>query len=83
MASEMSGDSAVPRFVNAATRRRVAAVPANGLATLRIPAAAPTTVRDGGTPLAQAPGVTFLGYRDGVATYHLESGSYDITSVLR
>jgi len=58
-------------------------VPANSRATLRIPTASPATVRDGTTPLAQASGVTFLGYADGVASYYLESGSYDLTSALR
>ena len=57
-------------------------VPANSRATLRIPTASPATVRDGTTPLAQASGVTFLGYADGVASYLLESGGYNLTSAL-
>lgn len=34
-------------------------------------------------PLSQAGGVTFLGFKNGVATYRLESGSHDLTSALR
>jgi alpha-L-rhamnosidase len=59
-----------------------AVIPANSRATLRIPTVAPDTVREAGTPLASRPGVTFLGFSDGVATYQLESGSYDIVSAL-
>lgn len=58
-------------------------VPANSRATVRIPTASPASVRDGTTPLANAPGATFLGYADGVANYYLESGSYSLTSSLR
>ncbi|WP_458115941.1 family 78 glycoside hydrolase catalytic domain [Arthrobacter sp. D2-10] len=58
-------------------------IPANSRATLRIPTAAPDTVREAGVPLATRPGVTFLGFTDGIATYQLESGSYTLTSTLK
>lgn len=60
-----------------------ATVPANSRATLRIPTASPDSVREGRNPLSQADGVTFLGFENGVATYRLESGSYDLASALR
>ena len=57
-------------------------IPANSRATLKIPTASPATVRDGTTPLAQVAGATFLGYADGIASYRLESGTYQLTSTL-
>ncbi|MFJ9630709.1 family 78 glycoside hydrolase catalytic domain [Streptomyces sp. NPDC101175] len=59
-----------------------AAVPANSTATLRIPAADPSAVREHGTPLAEAPGVRLLGFADGTASFELPSGSYELTSAL-
>ncbi|WP_426567465.1 family 78 glycoside hydrolase catalytic domain [Streptomyces canus] len=59
-----------------------AVVPANTTATLRLPAAAPHTVRERRTPLSHAQGVTYLGFEDGVASYRLTSGHYEVTSAL-
>ncbi|MFF1811240.1 family 78 glycoside hydrolase catalytic domain [Streptomyces sp. NPDC058251] len=59
-----------------------AVVPANSEATLRLPATDPSTVRAGRTPLAQVPGVEFLGFDDGAASYRLPSGAYEVTSAL-
>ncbi|MEO3752451.1 alpha-L-rhamnosidase C-terminal domain-containing protein [Streptomyces sp. B6B3] len=59
-----------------------ATVPANTTATLRIPAAAPEEVREDGTPLAEVPGVEYLGSADGTAAFLLPSGRYDLTSAL-
>ncbi|MFI6491655.1 family 78 glycoside hydrolase catalytic domain [Streptomyces sp. NPDC050564] len=59
-----------------------AVVPANSTATLRIPTADPSTVRDGRTPLAQVPGVEYLGFENGVASYRLPSGPYEVASAL-
>ncbi|MFE1838926.1 family 78 glycoside hydrolase catalytic domain [Streptomyces sviceus] len=58
------------------------AVPANSTATLRIPTADPDSVREGGTPLSRVPGVTYLSFEDGVASYELSSGHYELTSSL-
>lgn len=54
----------------------------NSGATLRIPTVEPATVREGRTPLARVPGVRFLGFGNGTATYRLPSGRYDVTSAL-
>ncbi|AVH60943.1 alpha-L-rhamnosidase-related protein [Streptomyces sp. HG99] len=59
-----------------------AVVPANSEATLRLPAIDPSTVRAGRTPLAEVPGVEFLGFDDAVASYRLPSGGYEVTSAL-
>ncbi|EDY58131.1 MULTISPECIES: alpha-L-rhamnosidase [Streptomyces] len=58
------------------------AVPANSTATLRIPTADPDSVREGGTPLSRVPQVTYLSFEDGVASYELPSGRYELTSSL-
>ncbi|MFF4056211.1 family 78 glycoside hydrolase catalytic domain [Streptomyces sp. NPDC001668] len=58
------------------------AVPANSTATLRVPTADPDSVREGRTPLSQVGGVTYLGFEDGVASYELPSGHYELTSAL-
>lgn len=59
-----------------------AAVPANSTATLRLPTADPSTVREGRTPLSRVDGVEHLGFADGVASYRLPSGRYELTSAL-
>lgn len=59
-----------------------AVVPANSEATLRLPTTDPSSVRVGRTPLAQVPGVEFLGFDDSAASYRLPSGGYDVTSAL-
>lgn len=59
-----------------------ATVPANSTATLRIPTSDPDTVREGRTPLARVRGVEYLGFAEGVASYRLPSGRYELTSAL-
>ncbi len=59
-----------------------AVVPANTTATLHLPTTDPSTVHEGGRPLAEAPGVQFLGFTDGTADYRLPSGRYELTSTL-
>ncbi|MEU0409710.1 family 78 glycoside hydrolase catalytic domain [Streptomyces griseorubiginosus] len=58
------------------------AVPANSTATLRIPTADPDSVCEGRTPLSRVRGVRHLGFEDGVASYELPSGRYELTSAL-
>ncbi|MEU1165800.1 alpha-L-rhamnosidase C-terminal domain-containing protein [Streptomyces sp. NPDC005921] len=57
-------------------------LPANSTAALRIPTADPGTVREGRTPLSRIPGVRYQGFADGVASYELPSGIYELTSSL-
>ncbi|WP_329263000.1 glycoside hydrolase family 78 protein [Streptomyces sp. NBC_01478] len=59
-----------------------AVVPANSTATLRLPTAGPSTVREDGRPLTEALGVEFLGFADGTAAFELPSGRYELTSTL-
>ncbi|MFD7924180.1 family 78 glycoside hydrolase catalytic domain [Streptomyces sp. NPDC059740] len=59
-----------------------ATVPANSTATLRLPTADAASVREGRTPLSHVPGVEYLGYEDGTASYRLPSGTYELTSDL-
>lgn len=59
-----------------------ATVPANSTATLRVPTGDPDTVREGRTPLSRVEGVEYVGFADGVASYRLPSGRYELTSVL-
>ncbi|MFJ2884536.1 family 78 glycoside hydrolase catalytic domain [Streptomyces sp. NPDC087305] len=59
-----------------------AVVPANSTAILHIPTTDPSTVQEGGRPLAEALGVQFLGFTDGTAGYRLPSGRYELTSAL-
>ena len=63
---------------NALTYR--ATVPANTIATLYLPATAPTAVKEGGKDAGEAKGVAFLRYENGRAVYKLESGSYQFTA---
>ncbi|MEV8592608.1 family 78 glycoside hydrolase catalytic domain [Streptomyces sp. NPDC052012] len=56
-----------------------AQVPANTTATLRIPAAEPSAVRAGRTPLDRVDQVKHLGFADGTASYKLPSGRYELT----
>ncbi|MFF7945789.1 family 78 glycoside hydrolase catalytic domain [Streptomyces griseorubiginosus] len=58
------------------------AVPANSTATLRIPTSDPDSVCEGRTPLSRVRGVEHLGFEDGVASYELPSGRYELTSAL-
>lgn len=59
-----------------------AVVPPSSTATLRIPAMSADAVREGGAAMADADGVSFVGFESGVATFELVSGSYEITSSL-
>ncbi|WP_206341808.1 alpha-L-rhamnosidase [Streptomyces ureilyticus] len=59
-----------------------AVVPANSEATLRLPAVSADAVREGRTPLARVEGVRFLGHADGVASYRIPSGRYQLTARL-
>ncbi len=55
-----------------------AVVPANTTATLYLPAeSAESAVTEGGKPVSESEGVTFVSYKDGAMIYELESGSYD------
>jgi alpha-L-rhamnosidase len=58
-------------------------VPGNSRATLRVPALAADSVREGRTPLARVDGVRFLGHRDSTASFELPSGHYSLTSAVR
>ncbi len=53
-----------------------ATVPPNTRATVFVPAAAESRVREGGKPAAQARGVKFLRMEGGAAVFAVESGSY-------
>ena len=55
-------------------------VPVNAVATVRLPASAPSSVREGGVAAATAPGVTVLGPTAGVAELSVGSGTYHFTS---
>lgn len=57
-------------------------VPPNTTATLQIPAVNPSTVSDGRRRLVQVPGVELLGHENGVASFRIPSGSYDLTSTI-
>ncbi|MET8245081.1 family 78 glycoside hydrolase catalytic domain [Streptomyces sp. NPDC005202] len=59
-----------------------ATVPANSTATLRIPTADASSVREDRTPLARVPGVDFLGFEGDTVSYRLPSGRYQVTSAL-
>ncbi len=55
-------------------------VPANAGATVRLPASAPASVREGGAAAARAPGVTVGSAADGVVVLSVGSGTYHFTS---
>ena len=55
-------------------------VPTNATATVRLPAGSPSSVREGGRALAQAPGVTSLSASDGAVVVAVGSGTYRFTS---
>ena len=59
-----------------------AIVPANTSATLYLPARDAASVMEGGKPAAEANGVEFLKYENGMAVFRLRSGSYDFISTL-
>jgi alpha-L-rhamnosidase len=55
-------------------------VPANAAATVRIPASAPASVREGGAAAATAPGIKMVSTGDGVVVLSVGSGDYHFTS---
>ena len=55
-------------------------VPANATATVRLPAGAPSSVREGGVPAARAPGVTVVSAAGGAVVLSVGSGTYRFTS---
>lgn len=57
-------------------------IPPNTTATAFVPARSENTVREGGRPAADSPGVKFLRHEDGRAVYKLDSGNYDFSSSL-
>jgi alpha-L-rhamnosidase len=54
-----------------------ATVPANTVATLRLPTSDAASVKEGGKLAAKATGVEFLRYEGGRAIYKLDSGTYE------
>jgi len=64
---------------NALTYR--ATVPANTTATLCLPTADASSVKEGGKGTGEATGVKFLRYGNGRAVYLLKSGSYEFTAI--
>ncbi|MFC0274473.1 family 78 glycoside hydrolase catalytic domain [Metabacillus herbersteinensis] len=59
-----------------------ATVPANTTATVYIPSNNVKTIKEGGQPIAEAEGVTFVEFKDGKAVYELEAGNYDFRSII-
>ncbi|MEU6348503.1 family 78 glycoside hydrolase catalytic domain [Streptomyces sp. NPDC047072] len=57
-----------------------ATVPANSTATLCIPTTDPASVREGSEGATPLPG--FIDFTDGIASYRLPSGTYELTSSL-
>ena len=55
-------------------------VPVNASATVRLPAATPSSVREGGVAATTAPGVTVLGATAGAAELAVGGGTYHFTS---
>jgi alpha-L-rhamnosidase len=55
-------------------------VPPNTTASIYVPARDPASVREGGRPAAQSPGVKFLRAEPGTAIYEVGAGSYTFTS---
>lgn len=59
-----------------------ATVPANTTATLYLPAASEKGITEGGQPVKQSKGVTFIKFENGKAVYKLVSGSYSFQTAL-
>ncbi len=55
-------------------------LPANATATVRLPGATPSSVREGGVAAAQSPGVTVVSAAGGVVVLSVGSGTYRFTS---
>ncbi len=60
-----------------------AIVPANTTATLYLPSNSIDSVKEGGNPISESIGITFVKYEDGKAIYELQSGSYRFETVLK
>ena len=58
----------------------VLTVPVNASALVRLPVSEPSSVREGGAPVARAPGVTVVSVGSGIAVLAVGSGSYRFTS---
>jgi alpha-L-rhamnosidase len=59
-----------------------ATVPANTTTTLYLPTSSEKSVKEGGKPVDQAKGVTFIKNEKGKAVYTLKSGSYEFVGPL-
>ena len=57
-------------------------IPANTTATVYVPTAASTTVKEGGKPAADAVGIKFLRVEDGRSRFEVGSGNYHFTAPL-
>jgi alpha-L-rhamnosidase len=57
-----------------------ATVPANTAATLYLPASSPSQVTEGGKPVENTKGITFVRHENGKAVYRLLSGTYEFIS---
>jgi len=55
-------------------------VPVNAAATVRLPASAPSSVRESGAAVTAAPGVSVGSAADGVVVLSVGSGTYRFTS---
>ncbi len=58
-----------------------ATVPANTKATLYLPVATVTTIKESGKPVVNAKGIKFIKFEKGKAVYELQPGSYEFTSL--
>jgi alpha-L-rhamnosidase len=57
-------------------------IPPNTTATVSVPVADPTSIKEGGKPVADAQGVTFLRVKAGRTLFDVASGSYHFTAPL-
>jgi alpha-L-rhamnosidase len=55
-------------------------VPVGSTATIHIPAKTPDTVREQGKKISKKSGIELMGFRDGYAVYHVNSGKYSFES---
>jgi alpha-L-rhamnosidase len=55
-------------------------IPANATGEIWVPTSDPSTVMEGGQPVQQVSGVTFLKFEDGYAVYTVGSGTYSFLS---
>jgi alpha-L-rhamnosidase len=68
--------------VNGGTFSYAVTIPANTTATLYLPAEHEQPVTEGGRPVQEAEGITFIAHQDGKAIFELEAGSYHFESVI-